>query len=366
MNKLTLFSTLLFKNTPVYVHYGITHRCNLRCRMCGVWKTGDRETELSVDQIDRMSEILHKLGTQVISIGGGEPLVREDLPEAVGAFIKRGISVRILSNGVIEDYSRLQKVIDAGAVNFSISLDTLDPDLQNDIIGRQDAFNRVMDTLLYLAPILKEKNGLGLINTVVSSANLDCLPDLVDFAEKIGFYVSFVPLEVHQFSGKLLGCTETMQDLTFTQKDREKAEQAFNELVALKAQGKPVFNSSSFLKCAGKYMSGKEYKWDCRAGTLYFSISPEGYFSVCHHFSGYTMQGSELSILDPDFLKIFKSKEYKNNAKKIQSECLSCLRPCWAEISYLFNDYSALIEMMNIQFGKSYPKKIPTRKEILH
>lgn len=127
MNKLTLFSTLLFKNTPVYVHYGITHRCNLRCRMCGLWKTGNRETELSVDQIDRMAEVLHKLGTQVISIGGGEPLVREDLPEAVSAFIKRGISVRVLSNGVVEDFSGLEKVIAAGVVNFSIPWTLLIP-----------------------------------------------------------------------------------------------------------------------------------------------------------------------------------------------------------------------------------------------
>jgi len=334
--------------------------------MCGVWKTGNRETELSVDQIDNMAEVLHKSGTQVISIGGGEPLIRDDLPEAISAFIKRGISVRVLSNGVVEDFNKLQKVIDAGVINFSISLDTLDPDLQNDIIGRKDAFDRVMDTLLYLAPILKEKNGLGLINTVVSSANLNCLARLVDFAEKIGFYVSFVPLEVHQFSGKVLGCTETMQDLTFTEEDKKKAGHAFKELAELKARGKPVFNSSSFLRCAGNYMSGNEYNWDCRAGTLYFSVSPEGYFSVCHRFSGYTMEGNELSILNPDFLKIFKSEEYRRNAKKIQDECLACLRPCWAEISYLFNDYNAFLEMMKIQFNKSYPKKIPDRKELSH
>lgn len=352
MNPLILLKTLLFKNVPVYVHYGITHRCNLRCRMCGVWKTGNRETEMTADQVAKMAEVLHSLGVQVISIGGGEPLVREDLPQVAQSFIKKNISVRILSNGVINDMSRLQEVIETGVINFSISLDTLDPNLQNSIIGREDAFDRIMTTFEFLSPILKKKRGLGLINTVVSAANLDFLPNIVDFAEKIGFYVSFVPLEIHQFSGKILGCAETMQDLTFSQEDRQKARKAFDNLASLKSAGKPIFNSTTFLRNAGQYMGGEKPSWDCRAGTLYFSISPEGNFSVCHRFLGFTEEGNTLSILDPNFVSIFRSKEYKIQARKIQKNCKACLRPCWAEISNIFLDPYSLLEMIRIQMKR--------------
>ncbi|MCE1247606.1 MAG: radical SAM protein [Firmicutes bacterium] len=349
MNKLTLLKTLAFKNIPVYVHYGITHRCNLRCRMCGVWKTGDQSTELTTPQIEKMAEVLSQIGTQVISIGGGEPLQRDDLPQAAGFFLKKNISVRVLTNGVIPDYKKLQAVIDAGVFNFSISLDTLDPKLQNDIIGRPDAFDRVMETFDYLSPIIKAKKGTGLINTVVSSANLDTLPEMVEFARKKGFFVSFVPLEIHQFSGKVLGCAETMQDLVFTEEDRQKAYKAFHHLAKLKAEGKPVFNSTAFLKKAADYMSGKDYKWDCRAGILYFSVSPEGKFSICHKYQGYTEEGNELSIINPDFITIFNSPEYKEKAKKLHKTCGACLRPCWAEISNLFLDMGALWEMVKVQ-----------------
>ena len=27
------------RDVPVYAHYGITHRCNLTCKMCGIWKS---------------------------------------------------------------------------------------------------------------------------------------------------------------------------------------------------------------------------------------------------------------------------------------------------------------------------------------
>lgn len=349
MNKLILLKTLLTKDIPVYVHYGITHRCNLRCRMCGVWKTGNKETELNTQQIEKMADNLQKLGTQVISIGGGEPLIREDLPIVVRFFMDRGISVRVLSNGVVNDYDYLQKVVDAGVVNFSISLDTLDPEIQNGIIGRNDAFDRVMETFSFLSPILKKKRGLGLINTVVSSANLEELEKILNFAAKIGFYVSFIPLEIHQFSGKVLGCTETMQDLAYTENDRQRAGEIFERLVSLKRAGRPVFNSSTFLRNAGNYMSGKDFSWDCRAGILYFSVSPEGFFSVCHRYLGYTEEGNELSVISPDFIEIVKSDKYRDNAKKINSSCKACLRPCWAEISNLFLDLPSLLEMMKVQ-----------------
>lgn len=349
MNKLILLKTLLTKNISVYVHYGITHRCNLRCRMCGVWKTGNKEAEINAGQIEIMADNLQKLGTQVISIGGGEPLIREDLPEIVRLFLNRRISVRVLSNGVVNDYNRLQKVIDAGVINFSVSLDTLDPEVQNGIIGRNDAFDRVMETFSFLSPILKSRRGLGLINTVVSSANLDELENILNFASKIGFYVSFVPLEIHQFSGKVLGCTETMQDLTFTDNDRLKAGKIFEKLISLKKGGMPVFNSSAFLRNAGNYMSGKDFSWDCRAGILYFSVSPEGLFSICHRYSGYTEEGNELSVISPDFVRTIQSDKYKQNAIKINQSCNACLRPCWAEISNLFLDLPSLLEMIKIQ-----------------
>ena len=335
----------------MYVHYGITHRCNLRCRMCGVWKTGNKETELNTEQIEQMADNLQILGTQVISIGGGEPLIREDLPQVVRFFLDRGISVRVLSNGVVNNYDHLQKVVDAGVNNFSISLDTLNPQIQNDIIGRDDAFDRVMETFAFLSPILKEKGGLGLINTVVSSANLDQLEEILSFAEKIGFYVSFIPLEIHQFSGKVLGCTETMQDLAYTESDKQKAGMIFEKLISLKKAGRPIFNSSTFLRNAGNYMSGKDFSWDCRAGILYFSVSPEGNFSICHRYLGYTRKGNDLSVISPDFIDTIKSEKYRNNAKEINRSCKACLRPCWAEISNLFLDLPSLLEMVKIQIG---------------
>lgn len=349
-----LAKALVSKNIPVYVHYGITHRCNLRCKMCGVWKTGNRETELTPSQIQRMAKVLSHLGTQVISIGGGEPLVREDLPQCLSFFLEEGIRVRLLSNGVLVSKERLQKVVDLGVKDFSVSLDTLKPSLLEDIINRKGGFNEVMNSLEFISHILKKKKGLGLINTVVSSANLDELPNIVKFAKKMGFFVSFIPLEIHEFSGKVLGCTETMADMTYTPEDRQKAKEVIPHLIEMKEKGEPIFNSTPFLKEMEKYISGEKFQWKCLAGSLYFSISPEGNFSICHKYLGYTEKGIKISVLDENFENLFKSPDYVDSVKRIQKECMACLRPCWAEVSFLFTNWHAMWEMMKIQLNKIF------------
>ena len=35
----------LTRSVPVYAHFGITHRCNLTCKMCGIWRYGDEECQ---------------------------------------------------------------------------------------------------------------------------------------------------------------------------------------------------------------------------------------------------------------------------------------------------------------------------------
>lgn len=348
MNKFTLLNALLTKNVPIYVHYGVTHRCNLRCRTCGIWKTGDKAKELDAGQIDTMAEILKKIGVQVISIGGGEPLLREDLPEVVRSFVGRGISVRVLTNGILVSLERLQRVLDAGVHNFSVSLDSLDAGIQDKITGLEGGFEKTLETMRFLSPFIKKKRGIGIINTVVSSVNLDYLAEMVEFAGSLGFYISFVPLETERVHAGGAGCLENSKDLAFGEEEKKKAERIFAKLASMKRQGKPIFNSSTFLLWAGRRLSGKDTSWKCHAGSLYFSISPEGMFSICHNFRGFTQEGADISTVGEDFSAIFNSPDYRKEIMKTRSACKACLRPCWAEISCLFSDLSAFFEMAKI------------------
>jgi len=81
-----LAKAALTRRQPVYVIYETTDRCNLRCRMCSVWRRADREAELNLGQIDVLAGRLRDMGVVVVSLSGGEPFLREDLPEIIRIF----------------------------------------------------------------------------------------------------------------------------------------------------------------------------------------------------------------------------------------------------------------------------------------
>ena len=77
----------LTRDVPVYAHFGITHRCNLTCKMCGIWRYGNEKEELTVDEIRFMAARMRRIGVVQVSIGGGEPFAVGHLEEAAKAFI---------------------------------------------------------------------------------------------------------------------------------------------------------------------------------------------------------------------------------------------------------------------------------------
>jgi MoaA/NifB/PqqE/SkfB family radical SAM enzyme len=352
MRKLSLLKALSFKNLPLYLHYGITHRCNLRCRMCEIWSTAAREEELSLPRIQAMAALFSKLGTSVVSLGGGEPALREDLPEIVQAFANGGMEVRVLTNGVWDDPASLfNPCFQKGLKHISLSLDTIRPELQDEICRHPGAWNKALKSLEYFAGKLKVSRGIGLINTVISRLNYKELPEIVKLAKTQGFYVSFVPLEIQEFEGQVLSCKEYMPEFLFQEQDLPELQEVILRLIALKKQGEPIFNSSYFLRQLIPYFRGEKVQWPCLAGRLYFSVDPQGYLSLCHKYKGFSLQAENINAWEegawskPDAGFLKACREVSEACRKTGG----CLRPCWAEVSLSLTRLSSFLEMVKLQ-----------------
>ena len=59
----------LTRNVPVYAHFGVTHRCNLTCKMCGIWRYGNAKEELSIPETREVARRMRRLGVAQVSIG---------------------------------------------------------------------------------------------------------------------------------------------------------------------------------------------------------------------------------------------------------------------------------------------------------
>ncbi len=108
---------------PLRVHLQITNECSLRCRHCSQ-KTRDAfDKELTLPQISSFIDQLVSIGTQELSIGGGEPFLRDDLVSIVSYASRKGLSVSLSTSGLFISRAVAKKLADVGLKQIRISFD---------------------------------------------------------------------------------------------------------------------------------------------------------------------------------------------------------------------------------------------------
>ena len=120
---------------PIYVKIKLTWLCNLRCKMCNVWRQS-RENRLTLPVIRSLAGELAALGTRKVHLSGGEVLMRPDIFEVVAAFADRQIQVNLTTNGTMLTPERAAALVESGVHNVSISLDGATPAVHDDLRGK--------------------------------------------------------------------------------------------------------------------------------------------------------------------------------------------------------------------------------------
>lgn len=350
------------RNVPVYAHFGITHRCNLTCKMCGIWRYGNKREELSLDEIREMALRMRRLGVVQLSIGGGEPYAVEHLEEAALAFVDAGLNLRVLTNGIGEGngrnvvtgrryLDRIDQTIDYGVRNFSISLDSLYPKRFDYVCEIEGAWDEAVRTIAHIGRRLHGTPGaLPSINCVVSNLNLEELPDMVRFARDVGFAISFLPVEllteakdgVRNWEARFIRHRPEMglSDGASADRTRARIDRAYDTLVQMKAAGMPILNSTPYLEASRRYLKTGHFPAEgCDAGRLYFSVAPNGQFTICHR----TVH-QHRHFLDPDFEEYFHSAVYERRRLMEAGSCDGCMRACWIDTSSMFRTVRGFFE----------------------
>lgn len=131
---------LITLDSPLFVKWYITSRCNLRCKHCYL-SSFKNEINLSksLELIDELSDI----GVKYISFLGGEPLVRKDLEKIINHCEKTKISTNIATNGTLLTERRISSLLESGANDFQISIEG-ENSLINDSIRGTNSFNKAI------------------------------------------------------------------------------------------------------------------------------------------------------------------------------------------------------------------------------
>ena len=168
-----------------------TGRCNSRCLSCDWWKQSGAD-DLSLDEIAALVDQLPSLGTRLVVFSGGEPLLRPEVFDAAALFRARGITLHLLTSGVL-----LERFAERVAAQFErviVSLDATTPELYAQIRG-VDALATVGRGVARLRRAAPDVPVTG--RATIHRANFRELPRLVDYARRLGLDgISFLPADV--------------------------------------------------------------------------------------------------------------------------------------------------------------------------
>lgn len=177
-----------FNTYPSHVILFVTGRCNARCNHCFYWKEirgGKKEDELTLDEIKKISENFKHI--KLLTITGGEPSLRDDVPDIVQAFHENNglTNVMIHTNGILtgnvkEIATRIVKENPQLELNLAVSVDSLHEG-HNAIRGVKGGFEKAKKTIELVVQEKRNFKNLNVtINTCLTYFNQDEVKDTID------------------------------------------------------------------------------------------------------------------------------------------------------------------------------------------
>lgn len=141
---------------PVLSELAVTYRCNLRCAFCyaGCHVTANpigHNAELPTEALcGIIKKIYEEAQVPSISFTGGEPVLRNDLPELIAYAKSLGMRVNLISNGTLITLEKAEQLAKAGLDSAQISIEGTDSSTHDAITGMSGAFHKALNAIGFL------------------------------------------------------------------------------------------------------------------------------------------------------------------------------------------------------------------------
>ncbi len=165
---------------PVVV-WNVTQRCNLKCIHCYAHaKARQQDNELSTSEGRALIDDLSEMGVPVLLFSGGEPLMREDLPELAQYAVEKGMRAVISTNGTLIDAKTAGILKDIGLSYVGISLDGTRK-INDRFRGVDGAFDQALEGI-----VNSREAGIKVgLRFTINRFNAEEIPALFDLLEEM-------------------------------------------------------------------------------------------------------------------------------------------------------------------------------------
>ena len=282
----------------------VTYRCNARCTMCNRYKAPSKpEEEISIETIKKLPKMYFT------NITGGEPFIREDLPEFVRELYKKSDRIVISTNGFFTD--RIIKLCEEFPnVGIRISIEGLE-ETNNKIRGLEDGFNKGYSTLKKLVEMKHPDVGFGM---TVQDANAKDLVPLYDLSNELN--MEFATASLHN-SFYFVEAKNIIHDRLMVAKEFEKLINKLLESNSPKKWFRAYFNHGLI-----NYIFGQKRLLPCDMAFDTFFIDPYGDVMPCNGTKEKEVMGN---LNRQTWDELWNSEQ----AEKVRNKVRHCDRQCW-------------------------------------
>jgi len=253
------FACRLFKR-PYLVNLELTKHCNARCDFCACWQVG------SPNELSDYGPVIQKLRPVVVSVSGGEPLVRKGWDQLLAGIRPHCHYMVMITNGALLTEEIVDRISEVGVNQLAISLDYLD-ERHDEVRSIPNLFSHIST----LVPKLTKKGYKILLNTVIMEDNLDHIVPIAHQAKSWGAGVSY---------SAYCSLKRAHDDLMIPSEHIEKLGRVVNELKGIKRTLGNIRNSDHYLDGIYDYfrIGGRG---GCKAGRNWVQVTPDGYIQPC-------------------------------------------------------------------------------------
>lgn len=173
---------------PMNLTLSVTYRCNSRCKTCNIYTKTVREFSL-----DEWRMTFQSLGHAPfwVTISGGEPFLRGDLPQIVRSLydLCRPSIINIPTNALLKDrivdgVREIARHCTRAKIVVNVSLDGIGP-CHDEIRGVRGNYDSVLETFRELKRLDISNLSLG-IHTVISRFNVCMVPEIYKHVRSLG------------------------------------------------------------------------------------------------------------------------------------------------------------------------------------
>ncbi len=307
---------------PFMAELDVTYRCDCRCQMCQRWQD-QRKGEMTFEEYAQLGKEFQQMGVHLVSIAGGEPLLREDIFPIIQGFTRYGMAVNLCTNGhLLERYAK--QIARSGASCVTVSMDGATARTHERVRGIAGCYEQVERGVQALLAFAYKERPILRIRMTICGENE---------GEVGAFYRKWECVA----DDVLLQPVHHCRDAFYAGKN-EKVFYLDPKVLSQQLTGTPFQKRNGYMHklLLSLRRSGEFPVHRCYAGILMVRVDPWGHVYPCleqHVCAGSVRSNNFRAIWNSDPFNIIRKSIAKNGDCK-----------CWYNNTALISHYAAILE----------------------